>query len=358
VRKLAKYNAAVKAYNKAAREHAAAMSSFKATVKVEASNARSACHNAHRAYNLLAKDVASNVRTRKQVYIASKVITCYVNNLTNNGGAHGCANRARRANTSRWNITPARMAACVGKAALEAQLGPLTWRPSKKNCHTNHWNERGIKERGTKERNTKERNTKERNHKERTNKERGHKERTSKEKKSKENAVKAKHKRINATAHWWHSWINSWDGSMSWQTPNHVFWSGLRSVHNNHREDRLYSPLLTRNGATISHRHWSGWLNNWDQYFAYTCPNNYVVTGMISYHHNGAEDRRFRIQCGHFRHLNVRKHGWPGWQTHWDSTFHIGCGSNPAVGFSSYHDNRKEDRRWRVQCGNFLHARL
>merc|ERR1711988_1662835 len=85
VRKLSKYNAAVKAYNKAAREHAAAMSSFKATVRVEATNARSSCHNAHRAYALLAKDVAGNVRTRKQVYIASKVITCYVNNLANNG---------------------------------------------------------------------------------------------------------------------------------------------------------------------------------------------------------------------------------------------------------------------------------
>merc|ERR1711881_470716 len=37
LRKLAKYNAAVRAYNKAAREHAGAMSAFKATVKAEAS---------------------------------------------------------------------------------------------------------------------------------------------------------------------------------------------------------------------------------------------------------------------------------------------------------------------------------
>merc|ERR1712139_17173 len=133
------------------------------------------------------------------------VITCYVNNLTNNGGAKGCADRARRANTSRWNITPAKMAACLGKAALEAQLGPLTWRPSKKNCHTNHWNERGIKERGTKERNHKERTTKERTTKERTTKER-----TTKERKSKESSNKHRH-RIGVKQHWWHGWINGWD---------------------------------------------------------------------------------------------------------------------------------------------------
>merc|ERR1712072_1570894 len=95
-RNSAKYNAAVRAYNKAAREHSGAMAAFKATVKAEASNAHAACRNAHKAYEILKKDVASNVSTRKQVYIASKVITCYIDNLSNNGGAKGCADRARR----------------------------------------------------------------------------------------------------------------------------------------------------------------------------------------------------------------------------------------------------------------------
>merc|ERR1711881_289576 len=185
LRKLAKYNAAVRAYNKAAREHSGAMAAFKATVKAEASNAHAACRNAHKAYEILKKDVASNVSTRKQVYIASKVITCYIDNLSNNGGAKGCADRARRANTSRWNISAPKMNACLSKVALQAQLGPLSWRPSKRNCHANHWNERGIKERATKERQSKERNSKERNNKERSNKERANKEKATKERKKK-----------------------------------------------------------------------------------------------------------------------------------------------------------------------------
>merc|ERR1712072_1408192 len=152
LRKLSKYNAAVRAYNKAAREHSGAMAAFKATVKAEASNAHAACRNAHKAYEILKKDVASNVSTRKQVYIASKVITCYIDNLQNNGGAKGCADRARRANTSRWNISAPKMNACLSKVALQAQLGPLSWRPSKRNCHANHWNERSNKERSNKER--------------------------------------------------------------------------------------------------------------------------------------------------------------------------------------------------------------
>merc|ERR1711959_838100 len=165
IRKASKYNATVRAYNKAAREHAGAMAAFTATVKAEASNAHAACHNAHKAYELLKRDVASNVRTRKQVYIASKVITCYIDNLSNNSGAKNCSDRARRANTSRWNINPSKMNACNSKVALQAQLGPLSWRPSKRNCHAKHWNERGYREKANKERANKEKATKERKQK-------------------------------------------------------------------------------------------------------------------------------------------------------------------------------------------------
>merc|ERR1712205_239172 len=199
LRKLSQYNAAVRAYNKAAREHAGAMSAFKATVKAEASNAHAACRNAHKAYELLKKDVASNVSTCKQVYIASKVITCYIDNLKNNGGAKNCADRARRANTSRWNISAPKMNACLSKVALQAQLGPLSWRPSKRNCHANHWNERGIKERATKERQSKERNSKERNNKERANKKKNNKERANKEKATKERKQKNNWKSRNCS---------------------------------------------------------------------------------------------------------------------------------------------------------------
>lgn len=175
LRKKAQYNAAVRAYNKAAKQHAASMASFKATVRVEASNANTACRNAHKEYNLLKRSVANNVATRKQVYIATLVIRCYVDNVRSNAAAKRCADSKRRASTSQWNITPARMAPCQSRAGLEGTMGPMNWRPSKRNCHANHWNERSIKakERSTKERNSKnEKRSKERSSKERSSKER------------------------------------------------------------------------------------------------------------------------------------------------------------------------------------------
>jgi len=187
--------------------------------------------------------------------------------------------------------------------------------------------------------------------------ERSSKERSSKVERSNKHKVaveRSNKSRLRVTKHWWNGWINGWDGNMNWQANGHTFVSGLRSVHDNGREDRLFSPLLTNIGSTQAHKHWSGWVNNMDAYYLYDCPNNYVLSGFISYHQNHYEDRRWRFQCARFHGLNARRDAhWPSWQTNWDATFHIGCGHRPVVGISSYHDNRKEDRRWRIRCGTF-----
>jgi len=186
--------------------------------------------------------------------------------------------------------------------------------------------------------------------------ERASKERSSKiERRNKHNAAIERRNKgwLRMTHHRWHGWLNNMDGNINWQTHGHTFVSGLRSFHHNGYEDRRFSPLLTNVGSTQAHKHWSGWVNNMDAYFHYDCPTNYAVTGFISYHSNRHEDRRWRFQCARFHHLGVRRLGWPGWQTGWDATFHIGCGANPAVGFSSTHNNGREDRIWRVRCGRF-----
>merc|ERR1712139_39415 len=224
--------------------------------------------------------------------------------------------------------------------------------------------ERANKERANKERLNKETSAKARakeqaakNHErrakaaERTNKERSSKvERGNKERAGKERTNKA---RVRITRHWWHGWINGWDGNMNWQANGATLVSGLHSTHDNRREDRLFRPLLSNVGSTQAHKHWSGWVNNWDAYFHYDCPTNYALTGFISYHSNRKEDRRWRFQCARFHHLGVRRGNWPGWQTNWDATWSLSCGHAPVVGISAVHSNRKEDRLWRLRCGSF-----
>merc|ERR1711988_556438 len=185
---------------------------------------------------------------------------------------------------------------------------------------------------------------------ERSSKERSGKvERSNKARARVERANKSK---IRARRHWWHGNINGWDGHMNWSVGGTTYISGLQSWHNNGREDRIFRPLLTTIGASQYGRQWSGWVNNMDARFDYSCPNNKAMVGMLSYHNNGNEDRRWRFMCAGFHGVSFRRGGWPGWQTNWDAHFALGCGHNPVVGFSSYHNNHKEDRRWRIQCGH------
>jgi len=181
--------------------------------------------------------------------------------------------------------------------------------------------------------------------------ERASKERSGKlERANKHKAALAR--RIHASHHRWLGNINGWDGHMNWHTNGHTYVSGLQSWHNNHREDRIFRPLVTNIGSTQHGRHITGFVNNMDGTFAYTCPTNKAIVGFYSYHNNGNEDRRWRFYCAHFHGVGFRAGGWPGWQTRWDAHFAVGCGHNPAIGFSSYHNNHKEDRIWRIRCGH------
>merc|ERR1711861_64138 len=181
--------------------------------------------------------------------------------------------------------------------------------------------------------------------------ERASKERTGKlERANKHKAALAR--RIHASHHRWLGNINGWDGHMNWHTNGHTSVSGLQSWHHNGYEDRIFKPLVTNIGSTQHGRHITGFVNNMDGTFAYTCPTNKAIVGFYSYHNNGNEDRRWRFYCAHFHGVGFRAGGWPGWQTRWDAHFAIGCGHNPAIGFSSYHSNRKEDRIWRIRCGH------
>merc|ERR1711907_368313 len=140
-----KYNAAKKAHERALKAYQGAIASFHTALKIEAANAHNACRNAHKEYNVLKKSVASNVATRKQVYIALLVVNCYVDNMTSNGAARSFADKARRKSTSMWNIRAPGLPGCPSKAHLVNQFGPSSWRPSRRTCSSHHWHgKRGV----------------------------------------------------------------------------------------------------------------------------------------------------------------------------------------------------------------------
>merc|ERR1711939_434345 len=129
-----KYDAAVKARQSAINAHAAAMEAFKTALAIQAAATLAACEAAKAEYEILKRDVASNVVTRKQTFVAALVIKCYTDNMTNNAAAKKCADNKRSANTSKFNITPPGIGACKSKGENSDSYGPASWKPTKANC--------------------------------------------------------------------------------------------------------------------------------------------------------------------------------------------------------------------------------
>merc|ERR1712093_538723 len=190
------YTAAASVHTRASTEHNKVMASFKTALNLEAANAKTACDNANAEFATLKRDVASNVATRKQVHISSLVVKCYVDHMTSNSGAKICADKARKANVSIWNINGGALPACSSKAAYANSFGPSGWRATKDNCAP-HRAEVSQKERAKKEKANKKKEKEEKAREEKKNKalERDQKEKNTKaaEKKSKATERNNKH---------------------------------------------------------------------------------------------------------------------------------------------------------------------
>merc|ERR1712139_488339 len=129
-----KHDNAIKAHEDSINKHNAAMSAFSTALNIEAANTLATCKTAHAEFEALKKEVASNVMTRKQVYIAGLVIKCYVSHMTDNGAAKKCADKNRSASTSKFDITAPTMAPCKSKAHNTDSYGPVSWKPTTSNC--------------------------------------------------------------------------------------------------------------------------------------------------------------------------------------------------------------------------------
>merc|ERR1711959_1355 len=201
-----RYSKAKLEYDKATVEHDkavistnSALAAFKTSLNLNAANCDSTCKAAHKEYNVLKMEVASNVRARKEVYIATLVVMCYVDHLDNNAAAKACADKARGADRTRWNISPAALAPCESAKDLMRKWGPLDWQPTYAGCAEHRRirdAEKNSKEKASKEVKAKEASTKEaaakKVEKERTDKERAAKAKVERDNKAfKENKAKA-----------------------------------------------------------------------------------------------------------------------------------------------------------------------
>jgi len=152
-----------------------------------------------------------------------------------------------------------------------------------------------------------------------------------------------------------HAWRNSWDGVLNFKCDQHhgVYGSISRiaSVHNNHREDRLWGYDCRYDVKTTSQCSWTNYVNGWDTEMWFQCPKSGYVAGAHSVHSNRHEDRIWKYFCCDLPRGYTLSHCyWTSYINGWDGALDKTIAPGRViVGFNSHHSNHHEDRRWRIK---------
>jgi len=147
-------------------------------------------------------------------------------------------------------------------------------------------------------------------------------------------------------------WHNNWDGRLSFVCPrkNNIYGAikRMESYHDNRKEDRRWHFECSYEVQKAGHCAWTGWLNDWDDELHYKCPLSGYIAGFYSYHDNRKEDRRWRwFCCTTVQGLEDCK--WTNNINAWDGPMNYNVPSTRVInGLYSYHSNRKEDRQWKA----------
>ena len=146
-------------------------------------------------------------------------------------------------------------------------------------------------------------------------------------------------------------WQNAWDRHHFGSCENGQYMRRLRSIHDNGKEDRLwqvYCGKTSTNVAATQSCLWTGFVNDWDRPLVFQCPGNRLISGMMSYHDNKKEDRRFRFRCCAVPGRSPNNCAWTGYVNDWDRPMDFRVPSDKVIaGAFSVHNNHKEDRRWK-----------
>ncbi|XP_075176863.1 hemagglutinin/amebocyte aggregation factor-like, partial [Anomaloglossus baeobatrachus] len=142
-------------------------------------------------------------------------------------------------------------------------------------------------------------------------------------------------------------WINNYDQVLHYECGSQESIKFIYSVHDNKAEDRVWGFGCQNTFYNPGSCFWTGYVNEFDQEFTFTCPFGLVLSLMHSYHNNDKEDRRWRFLCCNGETAVQSNCRWSGYVNDFDNYLRWDAPPNyHLVGAHSYHDNNKEDRRW------------
>ena len=115
--------------------------------------------------------------------------------------------------------------------------------------------------------------------------------------------------------------------------------------HDNRREDRIYCYSCQNSGATgsrKSHCYTTGYVNSYDYPVAVQCRPNYYFAGVKSVHYNKAEDRLFDFRCCKSYGKCTKECNLVGPVNGFDGGMDYNLHGKVIIGAFSWHDNHSE----------------
>ena len=119
----------------------------------------------------------------------------------------------------------------------------------------------------------------------------------------------------------------------------------VSSVHSNHHEDRSWSWECRNvvSGGHVTGCFTTGYANEFDLPMNFMCPPNKYISGVESYHDNGREDRRWKFTCCGIYGRITASCRQTGYVNDWDAPMNFQAGYGEVItGVFSYHDNGRE----------------
>ncbi|CAH2276563.1 Hypothetical predicted protein [Pelobates cultripes] len=142
-------------------------------------------------------------------------------------------------------------------------------------------------------------------------------------------------------------WVNDYDQLLFFSCASNQSIRSITSIHDNKREDRVWDFFCQNTFSNPGSCTWSGYANNFDEELYFICPFGSVLRGMESFHDNSKEDRRWKFECCTGEVQVTSNCQWSGYVNEFDGYLKWDALPNfYLVGTRSYHDNGKEDRRW------------
>ena len=153
---------------------------------------------------------------------------------------------------------------------------------------------------------------------------------------------------------WQSDYVNDWDLGMNAYNDQYVFFNGIYSYHEDWRGDRRYkfryckpSDLTMTTAGSINLP-----TTIYDEEWERGCGGNSALSQAISHHDNGKEDRQWVFRCTPLpQFYRITDCEWTGYMNEWDGIMNYDCPNDGLLRtIQSYHDNSKEDRRFRFEC--------